>query len=166
MPSLFYSEDRIWQVIAYIRSLSAHAEKPSGDSKAGAALFRAQECNRCHRIEGTGGGLGPDLSAIGAARSLKNLRESIVDPDADVPPRYWVVRFQDPSGRQVKGFLLNEDTYTVQLLTMADQLACYEKANLKDYQVDKHSAMPAYRNLTAAQLDDLVTYLWAQRPEQ
>jgi putative heme-binding domain-containing protein len=166
MPGLFYSEDRVWQVIAYLRSLSAHTEKPTGDKKAGAVLFRSQGCVQCHRVAGTGGGLGPDLSGIGAARSLSNLRASILDPDADVPPRYWMVRFQDPSGKQVKGFLLNEDTYTVQLLTMDEQLLSREKSEVKDYQVDKHSAMPSYRSLTAGQISDLVAYLWAQRPEQ
>lgn len=165
MPGLFYSEDRVWQVIAYIRSLSAHAEKPSGDRQAGAGLFRSQGCSNCHRIKGTGGALGPDLSGVGAARSLNNLKQSIVDPDADVPPRYWIVRFQNSSGKQVKGFLLNEDTYTVQLLTMTGQLLSCEKASVKDYQVDKHSAMPSYRSLSSSQINDLVTYLWAQRPE-
>jgi putative heme-binding domain-containing protein len=165
MPGLFYSEDRIWQVIAYIRSLSAHAARPSGNQEAGAALFRSQRCIECHRIAGSGGSLGPDLSAIGAARSISNLKQSILEPDADVPPRYWIVRFQDSSGKQVKGFLLNEDTYTVQLLTMKVQLVTYEKTDVKDYQIDKHSVMPSYRSLTSTQINDLVAYLWAQRSE-
>lgn len=166
MPGLFYSEDRIWQVIAYIRSLSVHTEKPAGDSQAGAALFQEQGCSRCHRISGSGGALGPDLTGIGAARSLKDLRRSIVDPDAEVPPRYWLVRFQDASGNTVKGFLLNEDTYTVQLISLSGTLLSYEKAAIRDYQIDKHSVMPAYGTLTEEQVNNLVAYLWTQSGTQ
>jgi putative heme-binding domain-containing protein len=165
MPGLFYSEDRICQVIAYIRSLVAHTEKPEGDAQAGAALFQEQGCTACHRIRGSGGASGPDLSSVGANRSLKDLRRSIVEPDAEVPPRYWVVRFQDQSGIAIKGFLFNEDTYTVQLLSMDAQLLSYEKATVRNYQIDKHSIMPAYNRLTEQQLNNLVAYLWTQRPE-
>jgi putative heme-binding domain-containing protein len=166
MPSLFYSADRVWQLVAYIRSLNTRTEKPAGDVESGAQLFRSKGCPNCHRIQAEGGVLGPDLSAIGASRSLANLKESITNPDAEVQPQYWTVSFEDASGAQVKGFLLNEDTYTVQLIDRRAQLRSYDKVALKNYAIDKHSAMPSYReSLTAAQLNDLVAYLWSQRPE-
>ena len=51
MPGLFYSPDRVWQVVAYIRSLSAgsHPASPS-DIAAGDALFNRSGCAGCHRI--------------------------------------------------------------------------------------------------------------------
>jgi putative heme-binding domain-containing protein len=166
MPGLFYNADRVWQLVAFIRSLSANAAKPSGDPEAGAALFRSQGCAGCHRIHGEGGALGPDLSEIGAARSLDNLKQSILDPSAEVPPSYWTVSFEDPSGKPVQGFLLNEDTYTVQLIDRAAVLHSYEKAAVKNYAIDKRSAMPSYRDkLSPQQLDNLLAYLWSQRPQ-
>jgi putative heme-binding domain-containing protein len=166
MPGLFYNADRVWQLVAFIRSLSANAAKPSGDPDAGAALFRSQGCAGCHRIHGEGGALGPDLSEIGAARSLDNLKQSILDPSAEVPPSYWTVSFEDPSGKPVQGFLLNEDTYTVQLIDRAAVLHSYEKAAVKNYAIDKRSAMPSYRDkLSPQQLDNLLAYLWSQRPQ-
>ncbi len=166
MPGLFYNEDRVWQVVAFIRSLSANAAHPSGDANAGAGLFRSQGCAGCHRIRGEGGALGPDLSNIGAARSLDNLKQSILAPDIEVQPTYWTVKFEDSSGKAIQGFLLNEDTYTVQLLDRAAGLHSYEKADLKNYTIDKRSTMPSYRDkLSPQQLDDLLAYLWSQRPE-
>ena len=166
MPGLFYNADRVWQIVAFIRSLSANSAKSPGDSDAGARLFRSQGCAGCHRIRGEGGALGPDLSGIGAARSVDNLKESIVDPSAQVQPLYWTVSFEDASGKAVQGFLLNEDTYTVQLIDRAVVLHSYEKAGLKNYTIDKHSAMPSYRDkLSSQQLDDLIAYLWSQRPQ-
>lgn len=166
MPGLFYNEDRVWQIVAFIRSLSANAERPSGDPAAGGRLFRSQGCVGCHRIRGEGGALGPDLSGIGAARSLDNLKQSIIAPDAEVQPLYWTVSFEDASGKTVQGFLLNEDTYTVQLLDRAAVLRSYEKASVKNYAIDKRSSMPSYRDkLSPQQLDDLVAFLWSQRPQ-
>jgi len=166
MPGLFYNADRVWQLVAFIRSLSANAAKPAGDADAGAGLFRSQGCVGCHRVRGEGGSLGPDLSGIGAARSVDNLKQSILDPSAEVQPLYWTVKFEDASGRVVQGFLLNEDTYTVQLIDRSAALHSYEKAAVKNYTIDKHSAMPSYRDkMSSQQLDDLIAFLWLQRPQ-
>jgi cytochrome c oxidase cbb3-type subunit III len=166
MPGLFYNEDRVWQLVAFIRSLSANAKKPAGDASAGAGLFRSQGCVGCHRIRGEGGALGPDLSAIGAARSLDNLKQSILAPDVEIQPLYWTVSFEDASGKAIQGFLLNEDTYTVQLLDRSAVLHSYEKASVKNYAIDKHSSMPSYRDkLSPQQINDLLAYLWSQRPQ-
>src|SRR5580704_4723477 len=83
MPSLFYSPDRVWQVVAFIRSLNVGATAPAGDATRGAALFRSQGCPQCHRIHGEGGRLGPDLTYIGQLRSAGHLRQSVIDPNAD-----------------------------------------------------------------------------------
>jgi cytochrome c oxidase cbb3-type subunit 3 len=166
MPGLFYSADRVWQIVAYVRSLSSAGQSaPPGDAKRGAELFQAKGCARCHRVDGVGGALGPDLSQIGASRSAAYLRESIVKPDAEVSPRYWRVSFDDGQGRKVQGFLLNEDTYTVQLIGMNGTLESYDRAGLKDFAIDKRSAMPSYDGaLSSQELDDLVAYLWSLRP--
>jgi cytochrome c oxidase cbb3-type subunit III len=166
MPSLFYTEDRIWQIIAYIRSLNASTERPAGDLARGVDLFRSKGCIGCHRVNGQGGRLGPDLSQIGKTRSLEHLRQSILEPGAEVQPRYWVASFKDSVGKAVEGFVMNEDTYTVQLMDMNEQVRSYEKAAIKEYKVEKTSKMPSYKeSLTGEQLNDLVTYLASLRPE-
>jgi putative heme-binding domain-containing protein len=165
MPGNFYSAVRIWQVVAYIRSLSANSEKATGDAQRGAKLYDAQGCAGCHRIDGSGSGLGPDLSQIGAARSLEHLRLAIVDPSADVQPRYWRATFEDSNGKTISGFLMNEDTYTVQTMDMNQQLHTYEKAGAANYRIEKKSAMPAYTSLSASEVNDLVAYLATRRPQ-
>src|ERR1700682_3135141 len=156
MPGLFYMEDRIRQIIAYIRSLHI-SEHSTGDVSRGAALFQSKGCTGCHRAGGQGGRLGPDLSQIGTIRSVDHLRQSIIDPGGDVQPRYWVVSFQDASGNEVQGFLMNEGTYNMQLMDMHEQLHSYDKAALQNYKVEKISKMPAYRDsLTGEQVNDLV----------
>jgi cytochrome c oxidase cbb3-type subunit 3 len=167
MPSLFYMEDRIWQIIAYIRSLNVSTERPAGDIARGADLFQSKGCIGCHRVNGRGGRLGTDLSQVGKTRSLEHLRQSILEPEAEVQPRYWVASFKDGVGMTVEGFVMNEDTYTVQLMDMNEKLHSYEKAGIKDYKVEKTSKMPSYKeSLTGEQLNDLVAYLASLRPER
>ncbi len=166
MPGLYYSADRIWQVIAYIRSLGARETVTTGNAQRGAQLFRSYGCPQCHRIAGEGGRLAPDLTAIGQSRSPDYLRRAIVDPNADVPEGYWLVTCSDNSGAHYEGFVMNEDTYSIQFLDMNEQLHSYAKSDLKDYRVAKVSKMPSYKGaLSETQLSDLVAYLASLRPQ-
>jgi putative heme-binding domain-containing protein len=170
MPGLFYSPDRVWQVIAYIRSLTQNrATNSRGDTVMGTRLFREKGCAGCHRVAGEGGRFGPDLTNIGATRSLDHLRESILDPNADVQQRYWVVNAVGNDGKTYSGFLMNEDTYTVQLIDFNEQLHSISKAALVSYKVEKTSKMPSYKEkLNTKELDDLIAYLSSlgPKPEQ
>src|SRR6266404_3913421 len=67
-PRMFDQE--VWQVLAYLRTLAASAPNapPKGNAENGQRVFRAN-CAGCHRVDGTGGRLGPDLSRVGVART-------------------------------------------------------------------------------------------------
>lgn len=167
MPGLFYSPDRVWQIVAYIRSLNQNprSEVP-GDTAAGSALFQSRGCARCHRVQGEGGRLGPDLTWIGKSRSPENLRDSMVNPNAVVQPRYWVFEGAAKDGTPYSGFLLNEDTYTVQFLDFQERLRSVNKSNLSSYKVKKDSRMPPFgKTLNDGQITDLVAYLSSLRPK-
>jgi len=165
MPGLFYSPDRIRQIVAYIRSLNAAtARSLTGDAARGAVIFRNKGCPQCHRVNGEGGRLGPDLTRIGEMRSPDYLRRAIIDPGADVPQGYKVFRCTDQSGKQYEGFIMNEDTYSVQFIDMSEELHSMLKSELKDYHIEKTSKMPSYKGaLSASELQDLVAWLSSLR---
>ena len=167
MPGLFYSPDRVWQVVAFIRSLNAGRKgKTTADVSQGAGLFRSKGCYKCHRVNGDGGRLGPDLSEIGRTRSVEHFRAALIDPNADVRQRYWVVSFKDATGKTQEGFLMNEDTYTVQFIDMSERLHSVHKSELTGYQVERISKMPTFKDaLTATELEQLVTYLSSLQPK-
>jgi putative heme-binding domain-containing protein len=164
MPGLFYSPDRVWQVVSYLRSLSVRGAV-KGDAGKGASLFKEKGCVQCHRINGSGGRLGPDLSQIGRSRSGEHLRMAITDPNADVRQRYWLVTAVDKQNRKLEGFLMNEDSYTVQFMDTTERLQSLEKAGLTRYRVEKVSRMPSFKaSISGSDLDDLVAYLVSLRP--
>jgi putative heme-binding domain-containing protein len=167
MPGLFYSPDRVWQVVAFIRSLHVGKEaRPAPDVGQGMELYKSKGCSRCHRVNGEGGRLGPDLSDIGRTRSVEHLRAALIDPQADVRERYWIVSFQDASGKNQEGFLMNEDSYTVQYMDMDERLHSASKSAMKGYKVEKTSKMPSLKDsVSASELDQLVAYLLSLRPK-
>lgn len=168
MPSFFFPADGIWQVVAYVRSLArtGSAERPPGDAARGAALFRQKQCSNCHLVRGEGGVQGPDLTVIGSQRSVEHLRQSILDPGAQVSREYWVARITLESGASYTGFLRNEDTHTVQMLDFSRGLVSLSKQEFRKFEVDKSSIMPSYRGqLSGQELNDLLAYLWSLQRE-
>lgn len=56
-----------------------------GDSTKGKDVFAAQRCALCHKIDGSGGVLGPDLSEVGTRRNAAWLFEYLPKPQANNP---------------------------------------------------------------------------------
>src|ERR1700675_539191 len=76
------TEEEIWQVISYIRSVQAKAPAQAiGNAAHGKTLFGGSAaCSTCHMIKRKGGRIGPDLSTTGSARSTEYLLESVRNP--------------------------------------------------------------------------------------
>src|ERR1700730_15429647 len=65
------TEEEIWQVISYIRSVQVKTSAPpTGNAAHGKELFAGPAaCATCHMIQCKGGLLGPGLDSTGCARS-------------------------------------------------------------------------------------------------
>ena len=163
MPGVFFSSDQVWQVVSYVRSLakSASGSPPPGDRTSGARLFREKGCVGCHQVGSHVASGGPDLTLIGSQRSVEHLRQAILDPNAKVLREFWVAKITLENGTSYSGFLINEDTHTVQILDPAHGLQSLSKHDFRKFEIDHSSAMPSYRDkLGASEVNDLVAYLW------
>ena len=187
MPPHAFTTDQALSVVAFMRSMvgvtagsSAISPVPlgppagsdptlTGDPARGRTLFAGKGgCVSCHRAEGTGGTTGPDLSAAGAARGFGPfvrppdpiaLARAILDPDAQISPGFERFQVTPTSGPTVRGALLNQDTFSVQLRDEAQNLRSFMKADLKDFGF-LPSSMPSYRGrLTPQEVADVVSYL-------
>ncbi len=157
MPAFALNARETWSTLAYIRSLSAgrkQAATGKGNRARGAELFAAKGCARCH-VDGAG----PELTEIGKYQSAGEIRRSIVEPGADVPPQYFRMKGRTKAGVDLAGTRLNEDTYSVQYRD-AQGLKAVMKKDLAAYEIVRTSPMPAMK-LTETEVDDLVAYLLA-----
>jgi putative heme-binding domain-containing protein len=162
------TEPQAARIVAYLRESAESSRSVSvqGDAARGRKIFEGQgECTDCHRVDGWGSRYGPDLSRIGLARRAAELEQSLVDPEAEVQPtsRFYSVTTAD--GEEVKGRLLNHDTFTVQLLDSDEHLRSFRKADLRRHSfID--TPMPSYRDeLDAQEIADVVSYLVSLRGE-
>jgi putative heme-binding domain-containing protein len=160
-------EDRIWSIVAYLRSLSAPAMEAqvAGDPAAGHTLFREKKCSNCHMIRGKGGHLGPDLTNAGATRTVKQLRESIADPSARIAEGFRRVEVVTADGKMLKGVAKNHTNYSVQMLTADGRLHLLDIAQLKNIKLEQTSPMPDLK-LSQQELDALVAFLSTQAVRQ
>jgi cytochrome c oxidase cbb3-type subunit III len=170
MPAAwFLSGEEVASVAAYVRSLSALPSEPlPGNAGRGAAVFAKAACERCHMLGARGFGYGPALTDIGERRSPAHIRGAILKPDASLPDGFLFVKAVTASGVAVEGIRLNEDTFSIQIKDANGHFYSVRKSELRDLQkLRGKSPMPSYSQiLTAAELDDLVAYLAAQRGPQ
>jgi cytochrome c oxidase cbb3-type subunit 3 len=170
------TEEEIWQVISYIRSLQAKATAETlGNAAHGKELFYGSAaCSTCHMVQGKGGRLGPDLSTAGSARSTEYLVESVRSPSRrlaqgiseamkEFSQEYETVTVITTEGTKFMGVVLNEDHFTLQMMDTREQLHLFEKDKLRSWEKSRESLMPAYdqKMLSDKDLQDLLAYLLA-----
>jgi putative heme-binding domain-containing protein len=161
-----FSEQDIWHIVAFIRSLARHNIPPlTGDRAAGEKVFWGTGgCGACHVVRGKGGRLGPELTRVGRERSLAFLRESVLTPDSDVRPEYATITAVKRDGRKIVG-IGSLDNFTVQITDAAGNYYSFERCELASSVRELKSLMPGSygRLLTAAEVDDLLAYLVSLR---
>jgi cytochrome c oxidase cbb3-type subunit III len=155
-------DHEVWQILAYLRTLAAPAptDPPRGNAENGERIFRAN-CASCHRVNGRGGRLGPDLSRVGNARSREVMVRRIRGAVEENAAGYAPVTLTTPSGQQVQAVKKNEDLFSVQVMDTRERIQGYVKSDLKEVKDETKSAMPPFGTdrLNESQLDDLVRYL-------
>ena len=114
----------------------------------------------CHRVLDQGSRVGPDLTNIGARRKRDDIERSIIDPNAEILPENRYITVVTRNGATITGRILNEDTFSIQLIDSKEKLVSLQKADLSKFEFLKNSPMPSYRDkLSGDELSDLVGYL-------
>jgi len=172
MPPTSFTETQAGSIVAYLRS-RAPAAPPApfgrggpltiarGDAARGKSLYETKgQCATCHRVDGRGPRTAPDLTEIGTIRPAAELHDKLVDPNTNIRQGNRYVEAVTKRGDKIAGRLLNQDTFTVQLLDANERLVSLSRNDLKDFTYLKNSPMPSYRDtLTPGELDDVVAYL-------
>ena len=181
MPSHRFSTPQALSVVGFLRSMvgvtpgaaaittGRRSSGLAGDAARGKAIFTGKGgCSACHKAERAGGTTGPDLSEAGVIRDFgfgpippdpALLEQSILEPNADITPAYRVFQVTQKTGAQIRGTLLNQDTFSVQMHDEAKNLRSFLRSDLKDAGF-LPSPMPSSQGrLTAQEVADVVSYL-------
>lgn len=168
------TNEEIWQVITYIRSVEVKAPvEPVGNAAHGKQLFYGDaNCSGCHMVQGKGGRLGPNLTTVGGIRSPQYIEDSVRNPNQSIaqglleatkefPQEYESVEVVTQDGKQIKGVALNEDSFTVQMMDAGETIYTFEKDKLRSFTKSRTSMMPIYdaNLLSEKDLQDIVAYL-------
>jgi quinoprotein glucose dehydrogenase len=134
-----------------------------GNADAGRRVFFEKSevsCLRCHKINGLGGEVGPDLTGIGKKQKRDYLLESIVEPNKQIAKGYESVVLTLNSGLVKTGILKSEDAKEVRIMTAEGQLLSIPKADIDD-RARGQSAMPSdlIQKLSRTEVRDLVEFL-------
>ncbi|MFL5340758.1 MAG: PVC-type heme-binding CxxCH protein [Gemmataceae bacterium] len=134
-----------------------------GDAAKGRDIFLNKSevsCVRCHKLNGTGGDVGPELAGIGGKQNREYLLESIVLPDKQIAKGFDSVVLELTNGKTVTGVLKSEDDKEVKLMTAEGHAIVVPKAQIEERRRGK-SAMPEdlVQKLTRREIRDLVEFL-------
>jgi putative heme-binding domain-containing protein len=165
MPSSAAPDAELWAIVAYLRNIiTAKSEESSGNVANGARILAAQ-CASCHRVNDTGGRMGPDLSRLAASQTNEVLTRAIRDASASLTSGYETVTLVTRDGQQIRGTRKSEDAFSIQIMETGERLQGYLKANLRDVIRDKKSLMPDFGpdRLSDRDLNDLLAFLGTLR---
>ena len=169
------AENVEWEI--WFRTIGSQAEHErltqlvldsGGDAERGRELFRNVElslCLKCHRLNGEGGQIGPDLTGIGSRFSRIHLIESILTPSRAMAPSYEPVAVLLVDGQIVTGVRVSE---TPTLLSIGDAKGVVheiQRDQIEEFRTQQQSIMPdgLEQRISAQQFVDLITFLEAQR---
>lgn len=163
MPPFTFQRAELDALLAFIRA-GFDPEGTAvriGDAARGQAVFEGQgQCASCHRVNGKGPRVAPDLSDIGASRQPAALHRSLLEPTKGMWPVNRPVRAVTKDGRTIRGRRMNEDTFTIQVIDEQERLVSIDKADVKEYELGKTSPMPSVTGkLTGDEIADLIAYL-------
>lgn len=134
-----------------------------GNGVRGSEIFfgRADvSCRRCHKIDGNGGDVGPDLSRIGLDKTREYLLESVVDPNKQIAKGFETVILEMDSGLIHAGIIKSDEGTRLSLQKPDGSIVVIDKSKIEDRAVGK-SGMPEdlVKKLNKSEIRDLVEFL-------
>ena len=131
----------------------------TGDRAKGLAVFQ-KSCATCHKAEGQGESVGPDLSTI-TGRSSEDLFMHILDPNREVSPTYLNYQVATTDGRIFSGLIVNETANDVTLKRAGGVADVIPRSRIEAISSTGVSLMPEglEKGLTNQDFADLIAYL-------
>ena len=152
--------------LAEVRRLNNDLRAASGDTIRGRQLFR-DRCATCHRLQGEGETIGPDLTH--ANRHDRDfLLVSLVDPAGVVRKEYQAYNLATKDGRVLSGLIVEQTPDVITLRGAKGERTRVARSQIEDLKEMETSLMPEslYKEFSPEQLRDLFSFLQTEQPER
>ncbi|HAY82955.1 MAG TPA: hypothetical protein DCY79_24365 [Planctomycetaceae bacterium] len=149
---------------AHVQQLVTAAAK-QGDAQRGAVVFQSMACRTCHKIGGTGGQIGPDLTALGTTLSPARITEEVLWPSRQIKEGFSLITVLTDEGKIHQGYERTTQASEADAEVWVEDLVTRKVAKIPKSRIEEKrigaSAMPTGITslLSDAQLVDLLRYL-------
>jgi len=133
----------------------------------GKQIFEVASCVSCHRLNGVGEQVGPDLAQLDAKMTRSEILRSLLEPSAKIDEKYSTHVFATKSGKSVTGMILEENAERIKLIE--NPLAktapvLLDRADIEEHSKSPTSIMPKglLDKLTKEEILDLIAYIAAR----
>ncbi len=134
-----------------------------GDVRRGREVFLngAAGCKSCHRLEGEGESLGPDLAHVGTRYPRDEILRQIIEPSKTIDPKFATYTVETKAGQVHSGLLAEKTDAEVVLKDLQNRETRIPAGQVERMIPSDRSMMPdlLLRDLTAQQAADLLDYL-------
>jgi putative heme-binding domain-containing protein len=138
------------------------ALKMTADPVVGAKVFQ-RTCAKCHKLDGQGHEVGPDISDV-RNRSYEALLYDILDPNRKLEPRYTDYSVVTEDGRVLNGLMISETAEAVILRQAEGKQEVVARSQIEEIRASGKSLMPegVEKEVSIQQMADLLAYLKSQ----
>ena len=130
-----------------------------GDRTRGREVYR-KNCINCHRADGEGREVGPDLSTV-KQRGPEELLVAVLDPHREVNPQYLQYKVRTRAGSVLDGVIAAESASSVTLRRAEGDPVTVLRSDIEAIATSNTSLMPEglERTIDAAQMADLFEFI-------
>jgi putative heme-binding domain-containing protein len=132
----------------------------------GKRMFEVATCIACHKLNGAGTELGPDLAKLDPKLKPVDIFRDIIEPSFRINEKYYSYSFELTSGKVITGLILKETPKVVEVIE--NPLAKSKPVVIKKSDIDKRTKSPTsimpkglLDRLTREEILDLVAYVVA-----
>ena len=148
-----------------------HALTYAGDVNRGRELFFDQKlakCSICHKVEGQGGEVGPDLSHVGGKFDRPHLIESLLEPSRQIVEGFRTSVVLTTAGQTLTGVVREQPADAIALYDAAGVKHLVPVTTIEQRETTNVSLMPQglEQQLSVEQFTDIIAFLDSLRADK
>ena len=150
-----------------ISNLATSVNIDDGNIASGKHMFEVASCVSCHKMNGAGVEIGPDLTKLDPKLKPVDILKDIIEPSFRINEKYYTYVIETQAGKLVTGLILEETADSLKVIEnplAKSQPIVIKKADIVEKKKSDTSIMPKglLDKLTREEILDLVAYVVAR----